>query len=305
MTKVDENRLKGNYAAAYVTSRLASKCLVRTVSGDTDVGIDLYCETVQEGLPFIHYWLQVKSGNQCKVSKDRSYASCTFDIQHLLYWSRQPVPVFVALVPVDWPVEQDPDIYIVDLTLKNLEWEIPNTQDSVTYKSDYRWAAGDRNAVEYFLYNIVPADAARLEFKKGVIGSVPTLDVQYEQQIPVHSVLRFLPNILDQMRRTAAFTISHLMSLNQLDRVNAEDRQTLELIVEAYKDSPNWENFAARSFCAYADGDLERAVELCKQAISTIEKDQNVAHKPEWKQRALVLKIFAEDCTFQMNTQSS
>ena len=48
MAVVDRNRLKGNYGAAYVTARLSSSCLVRSVATDTDVGVDLYCESVQD-----------------------------------------------------------------------------------------------------------------------------------------------------------------------------------------------------------------------------------------------------------------
>lgn len=46
MPTVDENRLKGNYGAAYVSARLSSECLVRPVAAETGVGVDLYCETV-------------------------------------------------------------------------------------------------------------------------------------------------------------------------------------------------------------------------------------------------------------------
>ena len=45
MPAVTENRLKGNYGAALVVSRLSGECLVRPVAAETDVGVDLYCET--------------------------------------------------------------------------------------------------------------------------------------------------------------------------------------------------------------------------------------------------------------------
>lgn len=69
MPIVNENCLKGNYAASYVASKLSAYCLVRPVAADTDVGIDLYCETVQENQPFLHFWMQVKSGKQCHLYK--------------------------------------------------------------------------------------------------------------------------------------------------------------------------------------------------------------------------------------------
>src|SRR5436190_24196044 len=115
MSSIDQNRLKGNYAAAYVMSRLSSECLVRPVAADTDVGIDLYCETVEGSSPFLHFWMQIKSGDQCRRLNNGG-ASCSFKREHLVYWSRQPVPVFAARVPTAWPVQKDPAVYIVNIT---------------------------------------------------------------------------------------------------------------------------------------------------------------------------------------------
>jgi hypothetical protein len=97
MPFVSENRLKGNYGTAVVMACLSSACLVRPVAVDTDVGVDLYCESVEEGTPFFHFWLQVKAGEQCRLAADETSASCSFATDHLLYWYRQPVPVFAAL----------------------------------------------------------------------------------------------------------------------------------------------------------------------------------------------------------------
>lgn len=108
MPLVYENRLKGNHAAFYVATRLSTDCLVRPVAGDTDIGVDLYCETVQEAHGFLHFWLQVKSGSKCKLARDEASASYSFERRHLEYWGRQPVPVFAALVPVNRPAKQDP-----------------------------------------------------------------------------------------------------------------------------------------------------------------------------------------------------
>jgi hypothetical protein len=99
MPLVPESRLKGNYGASVLMARLSAECLVRQVAADTDVGIDLYCETVSEGQPFLHFWLQVRAGKQCKIESGGNNATCRFSRDELTYWSRQPVPVFAALVP--------------------------------------------------------------------------------------------------------------------------------------------------------------------------------------------------------------
>src|SRR5262245_3085691 len=98
---VDRTRLKGNFGANYVAAVFSTQCLVRPVAVDTDVGIDLYCETLTNGgIPFQHFWLQVKAGESIKVRD--GIASYRFDPKQLDYWSYQPVPVFAALVPTDW-----------------------------------------------------------------------------------------------------------------------------------------------------------------------------------------------------------
>jgi hypothetical protein len=55
MPTVDTNRLKGNFGAAFVSACLSSERLVRPVAAETDVGIDLYCETIENGSPFLHF----------------------------------------------------------------------------------------------------------------------------------------------------------------------------------------------------------------------------------------------------------
>ena len=112
MPKVDINRLKGNFGASYVSTRLSSECLVRPVAADTDVGVDLYCETIDACHPFLHFFVQVKSGKQCKINSNLSKASCYFSKDQLEYWKQQPVPVFIALVPANWPVKEDPPCII-------------------------------------------------------------------------------------------------------------------------------------------------------------------------------------------------
>src|SRR5882724_10976920 len=123
-------------------SRLSGECLVRPVAVDTDVGVDLYCETVAERgpaerQPFLHFWLQVKTGEQCKLDS-RGKASCPLKLDHLNYYRDQPVPVFAAMVPTtEWPVRTEPDIYVVDITTQIIFEDFPTEQESATLWSDY------------------------------------------------------------------------------------------------------------------------------------------------------------------------
>jgi hypothetical protein len=60
MPRTPEEHLKANYGVALVMEKFSAGCLVRPVAAGTDVGVDLYCESVAEGKPFLHFWVQVK-----------------------------------------------------------------------------------------------------------------------------------------------------------------------------------------------------------------------------------------------------
>ena len=279
MPVVDTNRLKGNYGAAYVSACLSSECLVRPVAAETDVGVDLYCETVEDGSPFLHFWVQVKAGQQCRVSADRNSASCSFDIEHLRYWFRQPVPVFAALVPVDWPVANDPTVYVIDISSKLLDGVA-----TLTLESDYKWRPRKRQDVKDFLSRAVPISAARLQCSRGVVATVPTLRPAYELKAPLVPVTRFRLPILNQIRTTAAFSILFLHALGELN-VDSNARRLLASVVEQFGDDPHWENFMARALSYHADEQFAVAVEYYNRAKKCIEDDSNVSHLPEWKER--------------------
>ncbi|MDA2935517.1 DUF4365 domain-containing protein [Acidobacteria bacterium AH-259-D05] len=285
MGTVDRNRLKGNYGASYVAACLSSECLVRPVAADTDVGVDLYCETVEDDYPFLHFWMQVKAGAQCRVSENLSSAKCSFTVKHLSYWNRQPVPVFAALVPVDGPVLTDPTVYVVDVTSQLLDG-VPAGQETVSLKSDYLWKPGAREDVRQFLTGAVPVSAARLYCKQGQIASIPTLRPEYELCSPLIPVSKFKDRILRQLRTTAANSLLFLHSLGELNE-DQEFRRLLASVVEQFGDDPHWENFMSRALSHHADGEFEKASEMYKKAKQTIENDPRV--RDSWKQ--LIQKI--------------
>ncbi len=106
--------LFASFAERYVASRLSrADCLVRTIEG-IDVGVDLYCESVEDGYPFLHFWVQVKSGKQCERTPHG--AKCRLERKHLEYWERQPVPVFIALLP-DAERYESQDVFLIAISL--------------------------------------------------------------------------------------------------------------------------------------------------------------------------------------------
>lgn len=294
MPAVTENRLKGNFGAALVMSRLSGECLVRPVAADTDVGVDLYCETVAEGQPFLHFWLQVKAGDQCRRDLSANIASCTFELDHLDYWARQPVPVFAALVPSGWPVLQEPDIYIIDITTQILTKNFLPTQQTVTLRSDDFWPAGDRTPVLEFLMRWVPNATARLQVSKGVVADSPTPTAQYVQTRPQVPALRFKDQIQYQLRRTASNAILFSLVTDEPTAEDAVFRRLLARIVEQFGDDPHWENFFSRAVSSHADEDYSNAVAMYGKARECIQADPNVREETSWQKQVQVIDRLEE-----------
>lgn len=96
---ITDNQLKGNWGEDYIASNLAANdCFVRRVTQGLDTGIDLYCEMIKDGEPFLHFWCQVKTSEEW--SGEEEQVSAPSDIEkYKEYWLRQPVPVFIFLVP--------------------------------------------------------------------------------------------------------------------------------------------------------------------------------------------------------------
>jgi Domain of unknown function (DUF4365) len=284
MPAVPESWLKGNYGASVVMARLSSECLVRPVAVDTDVGVDMYCETVTEGRPFLHFWLQVKAGDQCHVDSSSTYASCRFQRDHIEYWARQPVPVFAALVPTAWPAQCEPHIYIVDITtwiLFNREFD---PHDSFTLRSDHHWPPGDRKSVRAFLRTEVPKATARLQVSRGVVAHAPTPTPQYVQTIPLVPVTQFKDRILLQLRRTAAYSILFTLGPTALEVEDREFVHLLARLVEQFGDDPHWENFMARAVSSHIAEDYASALAMYARAKAGIEGDHRVSNDPSWRE---------------------
>jgi hypothetical protein len=94
MTIVDLNRLKGNYSQNTVSALLSRTCLVRPVAEGTDIGVDLYCESVLDQSPHLHFWAQVKTISSSQILKKggQEVACFDFDTNHLL--SKVGPPIF-------------------------------------------------------------------------------------------------------------------------------------------------------------------------------------------------------------------
>jgi len=236
--------------------------------------------------------LQVKAGNQCKRDPSGDTGLCSFDLDHLDYWAQQPVPVFAALVPSDWPVIQEPDIYVVDITTQILLSSPPVKQQTVKLRSDYWWPVGDRDSVRNFLMQVVPDTTARLQVSKGTIANSPTPTSQYVQTRPRVPVVRFKDKILHQLRTTAAFAILFSQGNTEPTAEETEFRRILAQVIKQFGDDPHWENFYSRAISSHLDGDYPDAIVLYEKA--PIQNDPNVRNEAPWQEQVRVIERLEE-----------
>lgn len=278
MVLVDENRLKGNFGAHLVAQILSQRCLVRPVAEGTDIGVDLYCESVTpKGVPFQHFWVQVKTGAQVNVAEGSKRASCRFQRKNLEYWNRQPVPVFALLVPLAaLPAQAPTDIYVVDITgylLINgspLEEEvtIASREDIQTIKP------GEIQSLEWFLYHHVPFFTAARKIHDGVIGLVESpLGDSYVKYLATGPMYRFAPWVIETIRRTAAWGALDLMKFN--DPAHTAYRDLLISILRTFEDSGHkyYENCVALGKAALLRGDFVEARKFKEQALARVAGD--------------------------------
>jgi len=199
MSIIDQERITGSYGEHLVSYLLSKHCLIRPVAAGTDVGIDLYCEHFEESgmkegtetrlyKPFLHFWVQVKSGKKIYVHKNKKIASYQFKYKDLKYWERQPIPVYAFLVPYNYEKRsEEPEyVYIVDISFELFGQslnEIPET-GSKTLRSIMQIKLNDDSWYNHFI-NLLKHISGLITLKKGgFITPIPELNQSYFHHYP-------------------------------------------------------------------------------------------------------------------------
>ena len=291
---VDDRRLTGNAGAAQVACLLAAECLVRPVAADTDIGVDLYCETQESGTPFLHFWIQVKSGPQrIYVPQDRTWASCSFDADHLRYWGRQPVPVFGALVPVPGAGCENADVYFCDISMDIIERGVPR-EGSRSIRSFLRLLPGDDDGLRALLdHQVVTASARWQCHMHGVVEPLPAVRPEYFRHYPPMPIVRYQRVISEQIRTTAAFTIIQAYSQGRIGVLDVRLRQILGQI-SAMQDVNHWENPMAAGLSLHQDGEFASARRYYEAARDCILRDPNVTDGPFRRENVALIERLME-----------
>lgn len=298
MTHIDENRAKGNYGVFLAASKLSKFCLVRPVTEGTDQGIDLYCESFETAFkgdrPFLHFWVQVKTTKA--IQENENEASFSFDVGHLDYWKRQPVPVFVFLVPIVSLDSKEPSkIYVIDFTRHILEnKQCP--QKYCTLKSTF--CIQNDDDLERFISELVLIDSALLKIREGVISPAPSLDPSYEINFPLNLPIQYIGTILQQIRRTSAMAIIEISRANEDERITLQRRKLAE-VLQCFENDGHYENQYGLGLSKMKDEDYSNAKAYFEKSLEIINKDLNI-DKERWKDFEDKLRGLISQCNDKM-----
>ncbi len=177
---ITDSQLKGNWAEQYIASQLSAQgCLIRHVPQGHDSGIDLYCEKVEDGEPYLHFWCQIKSSAKWKGK----FRTVSFNPrkQHVEYWLKQPVPVFVFLVP-DLREETNIPFYICS-----------------AFHSSYKKSllkVTSNEELQHFFKSYLPFESFLWDLKNGKVSYLKATKDGYKKSIPKGIAIGFEKNLL-------------------------------------------------------------------------------------------------------------
>ena len=298
MTTVDTNRLRGNYAQAVASAWLSRGCLVRPVSEGTDIGIDLYCEAVLEGSPYLHFWVQVKSIAVATVGVQggKPTATYSFDRKHLEYWDRQPIPVYAFLVPLGtWPPTEPDSIFGVRITERLVKEGLPSAA-SVSYRTSDSF---DRETVDedirQFVTKVVPWDTSALLLKRGIVAPLPKARKEpSDEQFPTGIGFQYLPRVLTTMRDAAVHGLYHSLLAEHYDPSWQETRKRFHGAAEYFEKDMHKYGLSMLVRSAHADGDIEKAKGYVHRALERIAIDSTLSEE-ERSSLSAEVRVLLED----------
>ena len=315
MVLVDRNRLKGNYAQTLASAWLSRICLVRPVAEGTDIGVDLYCESVVDSVPYLHFWVQVKAIPRAsiRVKGGDRIARYSFDRKHLEYWDRQPIPVYALLVPVDaWPPIEPDEIYVVRVTEELVKSGLP-TANSTTYhtKSGFERDSLD-DELRKFVTDIVPWDTSALLLRRGIVAPLAGQPGRFTAGVG----FQYLPKMLASIRDASVQGLFHtLLGEGVKDQVQTFDpthssslppwvheplrsknslRKRFEVISETFRDEMHQFGLSALARSAKADGEIEKAKAYMHTARKRTESDPTLKKSERARRLQEIQELLAE-----------
>lgn len=212
---ITENQLKGNWAEQYIAAKLSAQgCLIRHVPQGHDSGIDLYCEKVKDGIPYLHFWCQIKTSSKWKGKFNT--VSYYPKKQHIEYWLKQPAPVLVFLVP-DLREQNSIPFYICSA----FHFSYKKSLLKITTNTE----------LKDFLNSYLPYESFLWDLKNGKVSSLKAAKVRYKKTIPKGVAIGFEKKLLISILWTLHRLVDDFLydEKNQIELVHKENLNEAEL----------------------------------------------------------------------------
>jgi hypothetical protein len=282
VTTVDANRRKGNFAETIVAAWLSRQCLVRHVSEGTDIGIDLYCESLIGDSPYKHFWVQVKAIGEDNFEPGKS-AHYRFERRHLEYWAQQPVPVYAFLVPVVGTPPRDPEfIFGIRLSDHLVREGLPTTK-TVTLSTEEGFSSSKiEDDLRGFIRNIVPYDTAALGLPKGIIAPIDEPDPGHLESFPKDLTLEHIDRIISTIRFAVEMSLADLVQAKDATKRLKSSRRTVESLARALHKDLNVIGLTALANSRFMEADFDgtkRFFDLASELIRKSVKDPDERKK--------------------------
>ena len=297
MTFVDQNRLKGNHAQAFVAAWLSRTCLVRPVADGTDVGVDLYCESILDGQPFLHFWAQIKSIplSNVRTESGKQIASHRFDRKHLIYWDRQPIPVYAFLVPLDdWPSAEPDRVYGIRITEQLVRGGVPDSATALFETSECFEADSLNDDLQQFVTRIVPWDTAAMLLKRGIVAPLLEPSSGGDLAFPTLVGIQYLPRILTTMRDASVHGLFHSLLGERANGALVPIRRRFQALAEFFENEMHDWGLSMLVRAAHTEGDIERAKGYVTRAIARISLDESIP-APARAARVQKIRVLLDD----------
>ena len=286
MTITDE-QLKGNWGEQFIAANLAAQgCFIRHVTQGHDSGIDLYCETVKNNIPFLHFWCQVKTSK--KYYGKNENVSYTPIKKHREYWLTQPVPVFIFLVP-DLRDEKNIPYYICrafDLRYN----ETINSFSKIESSED----------VSKFLNELLALETLKWELKDGKVSHLKTPENDYTKKYLSGIVHKFEPELMSSLLNTLwrlsqdilfqGINPNNLLNKSTLNNDEKKRFETAIPYMEALeilmvgKNDEQYQNYATMGVYYELKKEYNKSLEYYEKSLSIINTNSNInKNEDSWK----------------------
>lgn len=284
---ITDNQLKGNWGEQYIAANLAAQgCFIRHVTQGHDSGIDLYCETVKDNTPFLHFWCQIKTSKD--YNEKREQHSFT-EKKHKEYWLIQPIPVFIFLVPD-----------LRDGT--NIPYYICRAFDLRHNGTINSFAKIESSKdLSKFLNEDLVFETLKWELKEGKVSYLKTPKDEYTKQYQsgiAHEfepeLLRSLLDTLWRLNQDILFHDTNPKDMLNKSTLNNDEKErferakpymkALEILIEG-KNDEHYQNYATIGVYYELEKDYNKSIEYYEKSLSIINRDPNLnIHESPWKE---------------------